>query len=553
FSDEVSNHTINIKNWNNSESHRISTLEFDLGLEPITLGRLDRFSLYEVGKVQDLIEKASENYKNKSKYAPKVENDFKCLVSIDNFIMENKNPIYQCLSFSSLQDHVSFTENSCSLEQIEELKNKTPSSNQILTLLEKLENNLLLNGYDSNIIDQCNNWMISSGLGVLKPLVSTAVYEGKWDEVKTLLDKTAKKSNVDIEYKNQCSQNWTPLHYATYNGNVELSKSVFKAFLEKKGNINALESTSCNSDNWALLHYAVHYGNPGMVSFLIDKGASIEIRSKEGKTPLHLAVEEAKQNVINLLLDRGADIEAKNNDGRTPLYLAAYNNDSGVIELLCNRIKTKSNDAFKMIKQVEFLKKEVVNQANIPSNAKRLVEFCISSLKGSIKSTAKKVLKDGMLHNRSASTIELLDEIYNFDEKLFDRAIKEAVSDVYWQVDKKEILRFIYSHNNPGQSISGYMAVFDKMPKNDGAVFELAHRIKSTVNSNKYSGVSSEKRSDLKRLKSKLPESVRNAVFSSEVCIKNVEYGRYLYSPNNDCMYHLNNCDRDRRYVFTWP
>ncbi|WP_264735341.1 ankyrin repeat domain-containing protein [Wolbachia endosymbiont (group A) of Rhinocyllus conicus] len=553
FSDEVSNHTINIKNWNNSESHRISTLEFDLGLEPITLRRLDRFSLYEVGKVQDLIEKASENYKNKSKYAPKVENDFKCLVSIDNFIMENKNPIYQCLSFSSLQDHVSFTENSCSLEQIEELKNKTPSSNQILTLLEKLENNLLLNGYDSNIIDQCNNWMISSGLGVLKPLVSTAVYEGKWDEVKTLLDKTAKKSNVDIEYKNQCSQNWTPLHYATYNGNVELSKSVFKAFLEKKGNINALESTSCNSDNWALLHYAVHYGNPDMVSFLIDKGASIEIRSKEGKTPLHLAVEEAKQNVINLLLDRGADIEAKNNDGRTPLYLAAYNNDSGVIELLCNRIKTKSNDAFKMIKQVEFLKKEVVNQANIPSNAKRLVEFCISSLKGSIKSTAKKVLKDGMLHNRSASTIELLDEIYNFDEKLFDRAIKEAVSDVYWQVDKKEILRFIYSHNNPGQSISGYMAVFDKMPKNDGAVFELAHRIKSTVNSNKYSGVSSEKRSDLERLKSKLPESVRNAVFSSEVCIKNVEYGRYLYSPNNDCMYHLNNCDRDRRYVFTWP
>jgi len=62
------------------------------------------------------------------------------------------------------------------------------------------------------------------------------------------------------------------------------------------------------------------------------------------------------------------------------LYLAAYNNDSGVIKLLCNRVRTKSNDAFKMIKQVEFLKKEVVNQENIPSNAKRLVEFYISSL-----------------------------------------------------------------------------------------------------------------------------------------------------------------------------
>ncbi|WP_419198881.1 ankyrin repeat domain-containing protein [Wolbachia endosymbiont of Rhagoletis cingulata] len=545
FSDEVSNHTINIKSWNNNESYRIATLEFDLGLEPITIRRLDRFSLSEVGKVQYLIDKASENYQNRSKYTPKVENDFKCLISVDDFERENRDPVHQCLGFPSLQDRVSFTEDSCSLEQIKELKNITSNSNQILTLLEKLENNLLLNGYDSNIIDQCNKWMITSGLGVLKPLVSTAVYEGKWNEVKTLLDKTAKKSKADVEHKSQCSQEWTPLHYAVYNGNVKLSESILKSFLEKKGDINAL--TSCNNDNWALLHYAVHYGNLDMVSFLIDKGANIEIRSKEGKTPLYLAVEEAKQNIINLLLDRGADIEAKNNDGRTPLYLAAYNNDSGVIELLCNRIKTKSNDAFKMIKQVEFLKKEVVDQANIPSNAKRSVEFCISSLRGSIKSSAKKVLKDGMLHSRSASTIEPIDKVYNFDERLFNEAIKEAVNDTYAGVGIEGILKFIGSHNYIGQFIPGYIAVFDKIPENDGAIFKLAYSIRETM---KMPRVNSEEKSDLEKLKNKLPESVRNAVFSSEVCIKNVEYGRYLYSPNDYSKFQF---DSDRRYVFTWP
>ncbi|WP_264685239.1 ankyrin repeat domain-containing protein [Wolbachia endosymbiont (group B) of Parapoynx stratiotata] len=548
FRDKKSNHTINMNNWNNSESYRISTLEFDLGLEPITLRRLDRFSLSEVRKIQALIDKASENYQNRSKYTPKVENDFKCLISVDDFERENRDSAHQCLGFPSLQDRVSFTESSCNLEQIEELKNKTPSSNQILTLLEKLENDLLLNGYDSDIIDQCNKRMITSGLGVLKPLVSTAVYEGKEDEVKVLLDKAAKKSTADVEHKNQCSQNWTALNYAVYNGNVKLSKSVFKSFLEKKGDINAL--TSCNDDNWALLHYAVHYSNFDMVSFLVDKGANIEIRSKEGQTPLHLAVEEAKQNIINLLLDRGADIEAKNNDGRTPLYLAAYNNDSGVIELLCNRIKTKSNDASKMIKQVGFLKKEVVNQANIPSNAKRLVESCISSLRDSIKSAAKKVLKEGILHSRSASTIELIDKVYNFDERLFNEAIKEAVNDTYAGVGIEGILRFIRSHHYIGQFIPGYIAAFDKIPKNDGAMFKLAYSIRETMTT---PSVNSEEKSDLEKLKNKLPESVRNAVFSSEICIKNVEYGRYLYSPNNDCMYHLNKCDRDRRYVFTWP
>ncbi|MFP3016488.1 MAG: ankyrin repeat domain-containing protein [Wolbachia sp.] len=543
FRDKKSNHTININNWNNSESYRISTLEFDLGLEPITIRKLDRFSLPEVRKIQALIDKASENYQNRSKYTPKVENDFKCLISVDDFERENRDPTHQCLGFPLLQDRVSFTENSCSLEQIEELKNITSSSNQILTLLEKLENNLLLNGYDSDIIDQCNKWMITSGLGVLKPLVSTAVYEGKEDEVKVLLDKTAKKSTADVEHKNQCSQNWTALNYAVYNGNVKLSESVFKSFLEKKGDINAL--TSCNDDNWALLHYAVHYGSLDMVSFLVDKGANVEIRSKEGKTPLHLAVEEAKQNIINLLLDRGADIEAKNNDGRTPLYLAAYNNDSGVIELLCSRIKTKSNDAFKMIKQVGFLKKEVVNQANIPSNAKRLVESCISSLRDSIKSAAKKVLKEGILHSRSASTIELIDKVYNFDERLFNEAIKEAVNDTYAGVGIGGILRFIRSHHYIGQFIPGYIAAFDKIPKNDGATFKLAYYIKETMEMGDYSKVSLEKRSDLERLKNKLPESVRNAVFSSEVCIKNVEYSEYLYAASYAPY------DSERRRVFT--
>ncbi|WP_353283954.1 ankyrin repeat domain-containing protein [Wolbachia endosymbiont (group A) of Lypha dubia] len=543
FSDEVSNHTINIKSWNNNESYRIATLEFDLGLEPITIRRLDRFSLSEVGKVQYLIDKASENYQNRSKYTPKVENDFKCLMSVDDFERENKEPTHQCLGFSSLQERVGFTENSYSLEQIKELKSKIPSSSQILSLLEKLENNLLLNGYDRNIIDRCNKWMTTSGLGVLKPLVSRADGEGKSDEVKTLLDRTANRSNVNVEHKNQCSQNWTALNYAVYNGNVELSQSILKPFLKKKGDINAL--TSCNDDNWALLHYAVHYDNLDMVSFLIDKGAKVDIQSKKGKTPLYLAIEEAKQlDIVKLLLDRGADIKIKYN-GRTPLYLAAYNGNLDIITFFCDRIKAESNNLFK-IEQIKFLKEEVVNQANIPSDTKRLVESCISSLRGSIKSEAKRVLKDGMLNGRSASTIELLDEVYNFDEKLFDRAIKEAVNDTYSSVGIEGILKFIGSHNYIGQFISGYIAVFDKIPEDDGAMFKLAYSIRETM---KMPRVNSEEKSDLEKLKNKLPESVRNAVFSSAVCIKNVEYGRYLYSPNSADNFQF---DDERRYVFTW-
>ncbi|WP_264707159.1 ankyrin repeat domain-containing protein [Wolbachia endosymbiont (group A) of Acrocera orbiculus] len=160
FCDKRSNHTVNIKSWNNVKSYRISTLEFDLDLESIIIRKLDRFNLSEVRKIQDLIEKASENYKNKGKYTPKIENDFKCLVSIDSFESENKNSTYQCLGFSSLQDQISFTENFCSLEQLTEFRDKS-NSTQISALSRKLQNNLSLNGYDQNVIDQCSELMIT--------------------------------------------------------------------------------------------------------------------------------------------------------------------------------------------------------------------------------------------------------------------------------------------------------------------------------------------------------------------------------------------------------
>jgi len=159
FRDKRSNRMVNIKGWNN-KSYRISILEFDLGLEPIIIRRLDRFSVYNIAEIQDLINKAAENYQNRDKYTPKVESDFKCLISVDGFKRENKEPTYQCLGFSSLQDQISFTENFCSLEQFTEFRDKS-NSTQISALSRKLQNNLSLNGYDQNVVDQCSKLILA--------------------------------------------------------------------------------------------------------------------------------------------------------------------------------------------------------------------------------------------------------------------------------------------------------------------------------------------------------------------------------------------------------
>ncbi|WP_353277794.1 ankyrin repeat domain-containing protein [Wolbachia endosymbiont (group A) of Agelastica alni] len=505
--DTKSNRAINIKNWDSSESHRISTLEFDLGLDPIVIRRLNRFSLSNVEEIQTLIDKASENYQNKAD-GTETENDFKCLVSVNG--LESGNKTYECLGFSLLQDQINFTEKLCSVEKIEEFKNKMQNSDQVLTLIKKLKDDLLLIGYDQNAIGQCNELMVTLEF---KPLISKVAQEGEWNKVKAFLDETANRSSTDIENKNKWSESWTLLHYAVYNGNLNLVNGVFDLLLAKVGDINAKDKWC-----WTPLHYAVYYNEPNMVKFLIDKGANIEARSKKSETPLYLAVKEGKLDVVKSLFGESID-----------------------------------DNSYKMIKLIRSLKEEIISRASTPSNVKEWAVSYVSSMRDSIKGIAKKELKNGMLDDSYASTTELADKIYNFDEKLFDEIIKKVVNDLYKEIDTEEMLSFIRSYNSATQRIQGYVAVFDKMKRennlNNNAVFNLAFYVKEVMEAGDYNSVNSEKRSELKEIKKELPGSLRNLVFSSKVCIKNVEYGRYLYSPND---YKDFQFDSDRRRVFTW-
>ncbi len=69
-------------------------------------------------------------------------------------------------------------------------------------------------------------------------------------------------------------------------------------------------------------------------SYLIKKGASVNIQNKKKQTPLHVAVSSGKIKMIELFLKNGADINIKDEKGLTPLDYAQKENNVGVIELL---------------------------------------------------------------------------------------------------------------------------------------------------------------------------------------------------------------------------
>lgn len=59
------------------------------------------------------------------------------------------------------------------------------------------------------------------------------------------------------------------------------------------------------------MHVAAKWGRNNMVLLLLDKGASIVAKTRDGLTPLHCAARSGHEQVVDTLLQRHAPITAK--------------------------------------------------------------------------------------------------------------------------------------------------------------------------------------------------------------------------------------------------
>jgi ankyrin repeat protein len=109
--------------------------------------------------------------------------------------------------------------------------------------------------------------------------------------------------------------------------------SSVKRMLEMKS-IDVEARHGGREDGRTCLTTTVWYGQLDICRLLIDKGADIEAKDREGWTPLHWAAQRGHIEVVRLLCDHGADIEAVNFYGRRPLPMAAMSGQISIVKEL---------------------------------------------------------------------------------------------------------------------------------------------------------------------------------------------------------------------------
>ena len=87
----------------------------------------------------------------------------------------------------------------------------------------------------------------------------------------------------------------------------------------------------------SLLFAAARFGCEAQARALLDWGAAIDAKDREGATALANAARAGKTAVAMLLIDRGANVNARAVNGSTPLFYAAEADRAVMVRLLLDR------------------------------------------------------------------------------------------------------------------------------------------------------------------------------------------------------------------------
>lgn len=166
-----------------------------------------------------------------------------------------------------------------------------------------------------------------------------------------ILINTKKRLINDIEtfksfVNGKTTDNKTPLHYASFRGNIEIIKLLIS---------NYADASAKTSSGLNMMHFACQ-GNQtsSLVYFKMKARLNVHFGDMNDNTPLHIAVINASEQALIYLLQWNANPNIQNKDGQTPLHCAVINHKVRLIKKLLQNGADKGIKDYKNKTPVQY-------------------------------------------------------------------------------------------------------------------------------------------------------------------------------------------------------
>jgi ankyrin repeat protein len=154
---------------------------------------------------------------------------------------------------------------------------------------------------------------------------------------------------------------------------IEKDTAKIEELLQSGVDINTQHPSSGTT---VLMIASSYYYYDHMVEYLISKGANVNLKDKEGKTPLLWASSNSFENA-KILISKGAKVNEAANDGMTPFLQATLGVSSGKVPIeMCELLRKNGANINAELKRQSALKWTALHYAAANGDAE-LVKYLI--------------------------------------------------------------------------------------------------------------------------------------------------------------------------------